>query len=82
MVPFSSSHTDRRINEGTLFCIENILDENSVIKIKIWDSKNWMWLGQEVVIKILDLIGKSFQEIDLEMDQDMVFTFVTALYHK
>ena len=82
LVPFSSSHTDRRINEGTLFCIENILDENSVIKFKIWDSKNWMWLGQEIIIKIRDLIGKPFQEIDLEMDHEMVLTFVTALYHK
>lgn len=78
--PLCSAKT-QDFNEGTLLHVQNVLDETSKLKIRIWDAKSSTWMGDQKGFNVKTLLRYSVKDGEIRLSNGALFTFSVSLYH-
>ena len=77
--PFMSKKT-HYLNEGTMMLIHNVVDEQTKLTVKLWDSRNNRWIGQSSPILVKRLLRRPAEKFRLRLG-NVKLVLAMALYH-
>ena len=68
------------LNEGTMMLVHNVLDEQTKLTVKLWDSRKSQWIGEHSPIIVKNMLRRPAEKLRLRLD-NVKLVLAMALYH-